>query len=102
MRILLMFDLPVKTKALRKVYADFHRRLIKDGFDMLQFSIYSRYCSTYESASLHVDKIKTFTPEKGSVRYIIITEKQYSEMGMLLGKITSQEKINDGSQLAFF
>ncbi len=102
MRILLMFDLPVKTKELRKVYTVFHRRLVKDGFDMLQFSIYSRYCSNYDSAYMHLEKIKKFTPEKGSIRYIVITEKQYAEMGILLGKVTIQEKVNDGSQLAFF
>ena len=102
MQILLMFDLPVKTKALRKVYTSFHRFLLNNGFDMIQFSVYVRHCSNYESAQAHVDRLSLASPKRGSIRYLIITEKQFAEMGILVGKRTTQEFVNDGSQLAFF
>ncbi|MCX8035123.1 MAG: CRISPR-associated endonuclease Cas2, partial [Candidatus Dojkabacteria bacterium] len=45
MRILVLFDLPVVTKKQRKIYARFRKALIKDGYDMIQFSVYQRICN---------------------------------------------------------
>ena len=45
MRLIVFFDLPVVTKKDRKIYAQFRKFLIKDGYDMLQFSVYSRICN---------------------------------------------------------
>jgi CRISPR-associated protein Cas2 len=42
MRILVFFDLPVVSKEDRKVYGQFRKFLIQDGYDMLQFSVYCR------------------------------------------------------------
>lgn len=101
MRILLMFDLPVTTPKLRKRYAQFRKRLEKSGFDMVQYSVYSRHCHNYESASNLVQSVTKFSPEEGSIRYLIITEKQYAEMGFILGEFSAQEQLNNGCQLAF-
>ncbi len=35
MRLVVLFDLPVKAKKDRKAYSQFHRFLAKDGYDML-------------------------------------------------------------------
>ena len=40
--ILVMFDLPVVTNEERKVATQFRNFLLKDGYIMLQFSIYIR------------------------------------------------------------
>lgn len=42
MRLLVFFDLPVKTKAERRSYVLFRRFLLRDGYDMIQFSVYGR------------------------------------------------------------
>ena len=42
MRMLVMFDLPTGSKKERRSYADFRKFLIKDGYHMEQFSVYSR------------------------------------------------------------
>ena len=39
MRVMVFFDLPVKTKKDRKAYTDFRKFLIKDGFIMVQYSV---------------------------------------------------------------
>lgn len=41
MRIIVFFDLPVVNKKERKVYAQFRKFLLKDGYDMVQYSVYS-------------------------------------------------------------
>ncbi|KXK26411.1 MAG: CRISPR-associated endoribonuclease Cas2 [candidate division WS6 bacterium OLB20] len=45
MRILVLFDLPVSDKDARRAYSRFHKFLEKDGYDMLQFSVYCRLCN---------------------------------------------------------
>jgi CRISPR-associated protein Cas2 len=42
MRLLVMFDLPTGSKRERKSYALFRKFLIKDGYHMDQYSVYSR------------------------------------------------------------
>ena len=41
MRVLIFFDLPVKTVAERKAYATFRKNLLREGFIMVQESVYS-------------------------------------------------------------
>ena len=42
--VLVFFDLPTETKAQRKIYAKFRKDILRDGFQMFQFSIYMRHC----------------------------------------------------------
>ena len=53
MWILVFFDLPTETKAERKIYSDFRKKLLKDGYSMFQFSIYVRHCDSKENADVH-------------------------------------------------
>ena len=39
MWVLVFFDLPTESKRERKLYADFRKKLLQDGFTMFQFSI---------------------------------------------------------------
>ena len=41
MRIIVFFDLPTETALDRKNYTKFRKFLIKDGFIMLQYSVYT-------------------------------------------------------------
>lgn len=45
MRILVLFDIPVKTKYQRHVASRFRHFLLKDGYYMLQYSVYARICN---------------------------------------------------------
>ena len=91
MRILVMFDLPVTTEKDKKEYTRFRKHLIADGFIMLQFSIYSRITRNHDDAKKHAQRVKSNLPPKGSVRLLMITEKQYSAMKILVGKRTAEE-----------
>lgn len=102
MRVLVFFDLPVKTKSERKNATAFRNFLIKDGFYMIQFSLYGRVCNTIESAQLHEARVSANVPRYGSVRSMIVTEKQYASMKILTGPIKIKEKKIDTQQLTFF
>lgn len=80
MWVLVLFDLPTETKKERKVYAQFRKRLIADGFTMFQFSIYLRHCPSAENADVHIRRVKSFLPEHGKVGILRITDKQFGDM----------------------
>lgn len=102
MRIIVFFDLPVVKKRERKIYAQFRRFLLNDGYDMIQYSVYSRLCNGIDMTNKHLKRLTTSLPEKGSIRCLTITEKQYSEMKFLVGKPTVKEKKINADQLSLF
>ena len=67
MRVLIFFDLPVKTVAERKAYATFRKNLLREGFIMVQESVYSRIATTRESAGFLEGRVASFVPEEGLV-----------------------------------
>lgn len=91
MWILVFFDLPTETKKDRKVYTDFRKRLMADGFTMFQFSIYVRHCASRENADVHVKRIKNILPEKGQIGILCITDKQFGDIELYYGK--KEEKV---------
>lgn len=82
-----MFDLPTDTKKARKDYTYFRKNLLKDGFSMLQYSVYVRHCASEENADVHYNRIKGFLPPDGEVRLIAITDKQFGRMLTFWGKM---------------
>ena len=69
MWLFVFFDLPVITKKERKVAATFRKNLMKDGFVMLQFSVYIRHCASKESQAVHIKRVKCkFTPASHRVQ----------------------------------
>ena len=84
--IFAMFDLPTDTKKARKDYTEFRKHLLKDGFTMLQYSVYVRHCASEENADVHYGRIKSFLPDDGEVRLITITDKQFGRMETHWGK----------------
>ena len=80
-----MFDLPVETAEEKRAYRIFRKNLIKEGFFMLQYSIYVRTCPNMEYGHRLEKRVKGFAPAKGNVRLISITEKQYEDMKLIVG-----------------
>lgn len=77
MWLFVFFDLPTNTKKERKDYTGFRKKLLKDGFSMMQYSVYTRHCASKESADVHMRRVKKFIPAKGQVSILTITDKQY-------------------------
>ena len=49
MWLFVMFDLPTNTKVERRNATLFRKALEKDGFTMMQYSVYIRHCASKES-----------------------------------------------------
>ncbi len=93
MWVLVLFDLPTETKKERKVYSDFRKKLVKDGFTMFQFSIYLRHCPSVENANVHIKRVKNFLPEKGHIGILCITDKQFGMMELFYGKKEAEKQV---------
>ncbi len=101
MWLFVFFDLPTKTKKERKKYTQFRNHLLKDGFIMMQFSIYTRICKGDDSVETHKKRVKEHIPSKGHIRMISITDLQYSKMETLVGIKSSEEKLEKKQLLLF-
>lgn len=102
MRILVFFDLPVKTKRERKIATQFRNFLIKDGYYMIQFSVYARVCNGNDTVELHKNRLRINVPNEGSIRVLVITEKQYENVEILLGKKSKYDKPVEFETLSLF
>ena len=95
MRIIVFFDLPTLTKSDRKNASRFRNFLIKDGYIMLQLSVYSRICKGQDAVDKHAKRLKSLIPKEGSVRMLTVTEKQYASMQVLVGTLKKEEKLGE-------
>lgn len=86
MWVLVFFDLPTDTKKDRKNYALFRKKIQADGFQMFQFSIYLRHCSSKENAEVHIKRVKSILPPKGHVGIMCVTDKQFGMMEIFRGR----------------
>lgn len=102
MRILVFFDLPVKTGAERREASRFRNFLLRDGYQMLQYSVYVRVCNGCDAVEKHRERVKNNLPDNGSVRLLVITEKQYESIDILLGKLTEADESFQCEQLSIF
>ena len=85
--IMAMFDLPTDTKKARRDYTVFRKSLLRNGFCMLQYSVYIRHCASEENADVHYRRIKNFLPPDGEVRLLTVTDKQFERMQTYWGKL---------------
>jgi CRISPR-associated protein Cas2 len=80
MWLFVFFDLPTNTKKERKAASGFRKDLLRDGFTMMQYSVYTRHCASKESSDVHVKRIRAMLPEAGQVSITQITDKQYGNI----------------------
>jgi len=86
MWVIVLFDLPTTSKIERKRYTLFRKYLKRDGFSMMQYSVYMRHCASDENAVVHTKRIKNNLPPYGEVRIIKITDKQFARIEVFYGK----------------
>lgn len=102
MRVVVFFDLPTIEDKDKKEYTRFRTALLKEGFSMIQYSVYSRICTNKDAADKYINKLYKITPSRGSVRALVLTEKQYSNMFIICGGlIVNEESIKDRSLIYF-
>ncbi len=89
MRIIVFFDLPAETQTDRRNYSKFRKMLIKNGFMMLQESVYCRMVLNATAEHSVIENIKKNKPESGLVQILSVTEKQFSRMELITGEFKS-------------
>lgn len=77
MWMLVMFDLPVIEKAERKAATDFRNSLLDMGFQMSQFSVYLRFCTSQAQIDTLCKSVESRLPSGGKVHILQFTDKQY-------------------------
>jgi CRISPR-associated protein Cas2 len=81
-----MFDLPVDKPELRREYALFRKALLREGFTMLQYSVYVHYVASEESDEALRKNVHAALPSHGQVRLISVTDRQFEKMEVYVGK----------------
>ena len=100
MWVFVFFDLPTETRKERKVASEFRKKLLKDGFEMYQFSIYVRFCASMENADVHSKRVRLSLPEKGRISIMRITDKQFGMIETFQGlKKASNPKVSQQLEL---
>lgn len=101
MWLFVFLDLPASTKKERKDAALFRKNLQKDGFSMLQYSVYIRHCASVESENVHRRRIMSIMPGTGNISILCITDKQYMDITHFWRK-EKKGPISQPLQLEFF
>ena len=86
MWLFVFFDLPTETKKDKKNASGFRNNLLKDGYSMMQYSVYIRHCASSESADVHEKRIHRLLPPLGKVSILRITDKQFGNILNFWGK----------------
>lgn len=81
-----MFDLPVVEKAERKAAAKFRLGLLDMGFEMAQFSVYMRFCTSQAQVDTYCKRVEAMLPEGGRVNILTFTDKQYERIVSYFGQ----------------
>ncbi len=66
---------------------------------MIQWSLYGRIVNGFDSMETHLKRLNANLPPKGSIRCLQISEKQFANMKILVGKPKKQEKKVNSCQL---
>lgn len=82
----MFFDLPVTTAKNLKDYRQFRKFLIKQGFLMMQESVYCKLVQNAVASDALIENIKKNRPPEGLVQLLKITEKQYAKMEFVVGE----------------
>lgn len=86
MRMIVFFDLPTETYLNRKEYRLFRKFLIREGFIMMQESVYSKLALNNSIVKAETKRLEENKPSAGDVELLVITEKQYSQIQFLVGE----------------
>jgi len=93
MWLLAMFDLPVDDENLRREYTRFRKSPLKQGFTMLQYSVYVHYVRSEESDAVHRNRVMDALPTHGQVRLVSVTDRQFGKMEIFVGK--KRQRVED-------
>ena len=75
--LLVSHDLSLRSKAKRKQAQEFKRGLVADGFDVIQPSLYARFCASAEVCATHQSRVCKSAPESSKTTFLRMTDLQF-------------------------
>jgi len=94
MWVLVMFDLPVVESDERKEAQGFRNFLQDNGFEMAQYSVYLKFCSSSSQVITISRKIEANLPKGGKVSILQFTDKQFEKIISFRGKYKNPRNQN--------
>ena len=98
MRVIVFFVFFTDTAKNRHDYTVFRKFLIKNGFLMLQQSVYVKLALNQTTVSAMIDSVKKNKPPAGLVQILTVTEKQFQKIELVSGEFSS-DIINSDERL---
>lgn len=98
MRVMVLFDLPTVSREDLRNYNRFRKMLIKNGFFMMQESVYCKLALNTTAVNSIIENLRKNKPESGMVQILTLTEKQFGRMEILVGEMIS-ETLNTDERL---
>lgn len=89
MRMIVFFDLPTITTEDRRNYRLFRKMLIKNGFIMLQESVYCKLMISPSVEKSINNLLQKNKPPKGLIQTLMVTENQFVKMNFIVGESTN-------------
>ena len=86
MWMLVMFDLPVVEPEERRAATNFRNSLLDLGFEMAQFSVYLRFCTSQTQVETYCHRVEAALPDGGKVNILTFTDKQYERIVTFQGR----------------
>ncbi|MBQ7159130.1 MAG: CRISPR-associated endonuclease Cas2 [Treponema sp.] len=75
-------------------FQQFHLGLVH-GYILLQSEVFMRITNNRKGAEKHLNRIKSYIPDTGTVRILRLTEKQFCNTGLYQAERDFQEEIVD-------
>lgn len=94
MRLLVFFDLPVENATQRKNYRLFRKHLIREGFLMLQESVYAKLVTNDGAAGAAVMRLRKHRPPDGLIQVLKVTEKQFATIEYITGNREAYDEVD--------
>ena len=89
MRVVVFFDLPTITDKDKREYRRFRKLLIRNGFVMMQESVYAKMVINQTVQNSVIEMLKKSKPADGLVQALIVTEKQFSSIVNICGEFNT-------------
>ncbi|MGL4676364.1 MAG: CRISPR-associated endonuclease Cas2 [Brevinema sp.] len=104
MWLFVFFDLPVTTKIEKKFASNFRKELIRDGYIMIQFSVYARPCGDWIRLEKHKKRLEFKIPPQGSICILPITDRQFQKMEEMINstKFEESKEYQNSEELLLF
>lgn len=83
---MVFFDLPMQTDRERRAYNTFHKFLLRNGFIMMQKSVYTKLVINNVTSAAVKERVRLNVPSEGIVEMLEITENQFSKIEYVLGE----------------